>query len=209
MFQTFQRLTRRQPGVQPVGVGVEGAQALVLTPSGQLCEIEQPGEIHLRTPYTTLGYLSDEHNRAFVANPFLARPDDRLFRTGDEGRYLPSGDLAVHGRIKHRPPAGGFPAIAAEDIGAILDQHPAVHLSAVLVTHDDSGQTCYDAYIVPAAARPSADELHTLLLAHFVDEPAPITLYWVEALPLTATGKLDRTQLRATQRDRLSLTGAG
>lgn len=206
MFQTYQRLPRLQSGIQPVGVGIDGAQALVLSPTGHLCEVEQPGELYLRTPYATLGYLSNEHNQAFVANPFLARPNERLFRTGDEGRYLATGSLAVHGRLKHRPRAG-FPALAAEDISGVLDQHPAIRLSAVLVAEDPSGRARYDAYVVPAAdATTNADELRRFLRDHVSAEFAPICFYSVPRLPLTATGKLDRSQLRASDHDRLPAT---
>lgn len=197
MFQTFHRLPEVEPGIQPVGRGVSGAQALVLSPTREQCAVEEPGEIYLRTPYATLGYLGVDHENAFVPDPFNDDTTIGMFRTGDEGRYRIDGVLAVHGRLRHRP-RHGFPAIAAEQVSAVLDEHPSVHVSAVLVTESDDVNAGYIAYIVPEAdATLVVDELLMFAARRLPPDVVPTAIHTVDRLPLTATGKLDRSCLRA------------
>ena len=79
--------------VVPVGRGISDVQLLVLDHDLQLTEVGQVGEIGIRTPYLTLGYLNNQAatRQKFITNPFTNLPSDRIYRTGDLGRYLPDG----------------------------------------------------------------------------------------------------------------------
>ena len=76
-------------GVQPIGVPLPDSQALVLNAAGMLCGIDETGEIVLRTPFRSLGYLNlpEETARCFRPNPFRDDASDLLYFTGDRGRY--------------------------------------------------------------------------------------------------------------------------
>jgi non-ribosomal peptide synthetase component F len=89
------------PGVQPVGCPLPQTQALVLRENGQLCGIGEAGEIVLRTPFRTLGYVnaSEEDRKRFVKNPFRDDERDLLYYTGDRGRYRPDGVLEILGLL--------------------------------------------------------------------------------------------------------------
>src|SRR6185437_6500763 len=81
------------PGSQPVGWPLPSTQALVLAPNGRLCGVAELGEVVIRTPYRTLGYIeAAAHQRSrFVPNHFRDDPKDVLYFTGDRGRYREDG----------------------------------------------------------------------------------------------------------------------
>ena len=88
-------------GVQPIGMPLPGAQALVLNRNGEMCGIGEPGEIAVRTPYRSLGYLnaSDDLEARFRINPFREDRSDMLFFSRDRGRFRLDGSLDILGRI--------------------------------------------------------------------------------------------------------------
>lgn len=67
-----------KPGIQPIGLPLPETQALVFTPSQQLCGIGEVGEIVLRTPFRSLGYINtrQENLAQFVKNPFRNEEQD-------------------------------------------------------------------------------------------------------------------------------------
>jgi len=80
----------------PLGRGAEDAQLLVLNRAGNLAGIGEAGELHLRSHHLAQVYLGDAALTAerFLPNPFApsAAPSDRIYRTGDLGRYRPDGE---------------------------------------------------------------------------------------------------------------------
>jgi amino acid adenylation domain-containing protein len=89
------------PGVQPVGRPLPGSQAWVLAAEGRRSAVGELGEVVLRSPYRSLGYLAaPATDRArFAVNPFTGDPDDVVYSTGDRGRLRPDGTLEVLGRL--------------------------------------------------------------------------------------------------------------
>ncbi len=102
LIETF-HVIPEQPthGVQPLGKPLPNAQALVLNDERELCGVGEPGEIVIRTPFRTFGYINApaEQQKRFVNNPFGNSPADLLYLTGDRGRYRPDGVLEFLGRI--------------------------------------------------------------------------------------------------------------
>lgn len=122
-----------RPTIMPIGRGIAGAQLVVLNAAGGLAGIGERGEIHVRSPHLTRGYLDDpaETARRFRGHPQTGHPDDRLHRTGDLGRYLPSGAVAFVGRDDRQVSLSGM-RIELEEVEAVLALHPAVREVAVL-----------------------------------------------------------------------------
>src|SRR4029077_5173053 len=114
-------------GVQPVGSPLPHAQALVLAESNRLCGINEPGEIVLRTPFRSLGYVNapEEIQQRFVKNPFHDEAQDLVFFTGDAGRYRSNGTLEILGRLDDQVKIRGVRVEPAE-VTAILAHHAAV-----------------------------------------------------------------------------------
>ncbi|MCB8977443.1 MAG: amino acid adenylation domain-containing protein [Ardenticatenaceae bacterium] len=184
------------PGVQPVGRPMPHAQALLLNSDDQLCGIGEVGEIVLRTPFRSLGYLNNPEETAvrFIINPFTAVADDWLYRTGDRGRYRPDGLLEILGRVDHQIKIRGM-RIEPGEIAVVLQEHTAVQ-TALIVPWDNEGEKQLAAYLVA----PSADATLPTDLRQFASERLPThmvpTAYTVlEALPMNANGKVNRQAL--------------
>ena len=117
-----------------LGRGIKDVQLLVLNKSGQLAGVGELGELFVRSPHLAEGYLGDEERTAqmFIINPFTKDPHDRLYRTGELGRYLTDGNVEWAGRNDRRVNIRGF-RVELEEIEAVLKQHPAVRAAAVVV----------------------------------------------------------------------------
>src|SRR6185295_13837817 len=105
----------------PLGRGMENVQLLVLTARGSLAGVGELGEIHVRSPHLARGYLGDAAATAakFATNPFTGEGGDRVYRTGDLGRYLPDGEVEFAGRADVQVKIRGF-RIEPGEIEALL-----------------------------------------------------------------------------------------
>jgi len=193
-------------GIQPVGFSLPGAQALVLSAAGRMCGVGERGEIVVRTPFRTLGYVNAPEGlrRRFCANPFRPGDDrDLVYYTGDAGRFRPDGALEILGRLDQQVKIRGV-RVEPDEVAAVLAQHPAVRSCAVLARQDGSGQASLAAYVVPAGpdagpgagpGAPPAGELRAYLAARLPAVMVPSAFVPLAALPLTPNGKLDRAAL--------------
>jgi acyl carrier protein len=198
------------PGVQPVGSPLPETQALVLTENNQLCGIGEPGQIVLRTPFRSLGYInaSEENQRRFVKNPFRDDERDLLYYTGDRGRYRPDGTLDILGRVDHQVKLRGV-RIELGGIEAILGQHPAVWDTVALVREDVPGDRRLVAYVIPKPEHTlTAHDLRNYLKQKLPDTMVPSAFVILDALPLTPNGKVDRRALPAPEGLRPELEAA-
>ena len=189
-------------GIQPVGQPMPNTQALVLS-ENRLCGIGEPGEIAIRTPFRTLGYMNsvEEQKLRFIKNPFTGEDNDLIYLTGDRGRYRPDGQLEILGRLDQQVKIRGV-RVEPEEVNAVLARHPAVGSSVVIALKDDRNETALAAYFVYATPATDIAELRTHLERHL--PPALIPTYWIELdrLPLTPNGKVDRAALPEPDRSR-------
>ncbi|MCP4683819.1 MAG: amino acid adenylation domain-containing protein, partial [bacterium] len=180
----------------PLGRGIRDVQLLVLSPAGRLAGIGEVGEIHFRSHHLARGYLGDDERtrERFLPNPFASdaeRRGDRLYRTDDLGRYLPDGNVEFLGRADAQVKIRGF-RIELGEIEAALGRHPGVRECAAGV-RESAAVRRLAAWVVPAAGRPSERELREFLAARLPDYMVPSAWVFLAALPLTRTGKLDRS----------------
>ncbi|MEZ4359692.1 MAG: amino acid adenylation domain-containing protein [Kofleriaceae bacterium] len=185
------------PGNQPVGRPLPQTQALVLRQGRERCAIGEVGEIWIRTPYRTRGYLNDaeETARKFVPNPWRDDPSDRLYRTGDLGRYRADGLLEVLGRVDHQVKIGGV-RIEPEEIASVLTRMPGIRRAAVVATARPDGAKALVAYVVAeGTVELCATALTTAVAAELPAAMIPARFVFVEGLPTNANGKLDRRAL--------------
>jgi amino acid adenylation domain-containing protein len=177
----------------PLGRGIDGVQLLVLNAAGDLAAPGELGEICVRTPYLSLGYLGDEPltSERYITNPFTGDPADRVYRTGDLGRYGHDGAVLLAGRRDGQVQVRGFRVEPAE-VEAALARHPAVREAAVLLRG-----TVLTAWLAaaPGTPRPRSGELRDFLQRLLPDPMVPEAFVWLERLPLTPNGKLDRRAL--------------
>ncbi|GAA1293377.1 hypothetical protein GCM10009634_46940 [Saccharothrix xinjiangensis] len=177
----------------PVGLPLAGKRVAVLGPDLRPVPAGEAGEIYMSGVGLAHGYLGQPGLTAqrFVADP--ATPGGRAYRTGDLGRVREDGAVEFLGRADDQVKIRGFRVEPAE-VQAALTGHPGVRQAAVVVREDRPGDRRLVGYVV-GEAEPAAVRAHVaaLLPEHLV--PAAVVV--LGALPLTATGKLDRAALPA------------
>lgn len=197
MAKLFNVIESVVPGNQPVGRPLPQTQALVLRDGKVRCGIGEIGEIWIRTPYRTRGYLNDreETARKFVQNPFSDEAGDLVYATGDLGRYRPDGLLEVLGRVDHQVKIGGV-RIEPDEISAVLARLPGVRRAAVVALACPDGQKALVAYMVAdGSVALSAEALTSAIAAELPPAMIPARFLFLDDLPTNANGKLDRRAL--------------
>lgn len=155
------------------------------------------GEIYLAGAGLARGYRNrrDLTARKFISDPFSAKPDSRLYKTGDLGRLLPDGQITFLGRVDEQIKIRGF-RIEPNEIVCALNQHPVVRESLVLACEDSSGDRRLVAYLVlepDSGATPKS--LRDYLRSGLPEYMLPSVFVRLEAFPLTPNGKVDRAAL--------------
>ncbi|HET9380981.1 MAG TPA: amino acid adenylation domain-containing protein [Streptomyces sp.] len=188
------------PPVIPIGTPLPQTQIFVMREGGVLCGVGETGEIAIRTPFRTLGYLNDpEATRAsFFPNPLRDDADDLLHRTGDVGRLRPDGLLDVLGRADHQVKISGV-RIQPAEVENTLTGHPAVSTGIVIAHKDTSGEAHLVAYVVPTDPdrdeQALAEELRTYLMGLLPRVMVPGEYIALDRIPTNANGKPDRAAL--------------
>jgi amino acid adenylation domain-containing protein len=191
---------RRGKESLPLGRGVEGVQLLVVNRAGERAGVGELGEIYVRGHHLARGYLGDPEGTAanfaakFLDNPFGGRPGDRVYRTGDLGRYLPDGEVEFAGRADFQVKIRGF-RIEPGEIEALLARNPVVRDCAVLARDAAAGERRLVAYVVPERPGVTVAELRAYTRERLPDYMVPAAFVLMEKLPVTPNNKLDRRAL--------------
>ena len=187
-------------GARPVlGQRLPQASVYVLDEQMQLAPVGVRGELCIGGGGVGRGYWQRAELTAerYVPHPFSTMRGERLYRTGDEGRYLADGRIEYLGRRDQQVKVRGY-RIELGEIEAALESHAAVRQAVVLVREDQ-----LVAYVVGAAEsalgseREIASELRPYLRAHLPEYMVPQRWVVLEQLPLTTNGKVDREALPA------------
>ncbi len=186
----------------PIGRPITGTDAYVLDGRMQLQPIGCVGELYVGGAGLGRGYLNKPEltARSFVPHPFSADPQDRLYRTGDRVRWLPSGDVEFLGRADNQVKIRGF-RVELDEIEFRLMQLPDVRLGAVVVREDATLGKRLVAYAAPADDAALADRgqfisgCKAALRKTLPDYMVPSTFVVCDELPLTPNGKVDRRRL--------------
>jgi amino acid adenylation domain-containing protein len=154
------------------------------------------GGVGLARCYLNRPQLTQEK---FIRDPFSDRPDARLYKTGDIGRYRSDGSIEFLGRLDRQVKIRGI-RIELGEIETVLAQHPDVRESAAVVRDDR-----LIAYIVPHCQHErlssyARDALRCFLKEKLPDYMVPSTFVILDALPLTPNGKIDRRALPDSDR---------
>ncbi|MGY0065356.1 amino acid adenylation domain-containing protein [Streptomyces sp. QTS137] len=170
----------------------------LLDPAGRPVPPGAVGEMHVAGAGVAAGYLGRPE---LTAERFLDDPFDpsggRMYRSGDLARRHADGTLEYVGRADQQVQLRGF-RVEPGEIEAVLAAHPQVSRAAVVVRRADNGARQLVAYTVSAGQEPpSPAELRAHAATHLPDHMVPAACVSVDALPLTANGKLDTDALPA------------
>ncbi|NTX35800.1 amino acid adenylation domain-containing protein, partial [Myxococcus sp. CA033] len=181
----------------PIGRPVSNTRAYVLDALLEPVPTGVPGELFLAGAQLSLGYLHRPHLTAerFIPDPFGTEPGARIYRTGDKVRWLADGTLEYLGRLDFQVKLRGQ-RIELGEVEAALLAHADVREAVALVREDSPGNQHLVGYVV-ASETVDIAALRTFLLARLPEYMVPAVLVPLEALPLTANGKLDRSALPA------------
>ena len=179
----------------PLGPAVPNVRVYVVDPHLHPVPLGAPGEIVFSGVCVGRGYVNDPDRTAAAFVPDPLRPGERLYRSGDHGRWLPSGKLDFLGRRDHQVKISGF-RIEIGEIENTLLRAPGVRDAAVVVAERPGrGKQLVGFY--GAAAPVGTDVLRTTLGATLPVYMVPPVLHHREVLPLTPNGKIDRKALTA------------
>lgn len=181
----------------PIGRPIANSRCYVLDAQLHLVPTGVPGELYVGGDGLALGYLNQPQLTAerFIDNPF--KPGERLYRTGDRVRYLADGNLEFLGRLDLQVKVRGF-RVELGEIEAALLEHPAIGQCVVTTRPDAAGAKQLVAYLVADGQRaPAVSELREWLQRKLPDYMVPTFFVFLEALPLSRNGKVDRHALPA------------
>lgn len=185
----------RESQIVPIGRPWPSRLVYILDQQLQPVPIGVPGELCIGGMGLARGYHNRPEltNEKFVQNPF---GQGRIYRTGDMARFLPDGHIEFLGRTDQQVKIRGF-RVELGEIEAILTGHPQVQEAVVLV-HGDGSAT--DKNLLAYVAADPAFGLTPATLRDFLVEKLPTYMlptdyHFMDALPLTVTGKVDRRAL--------------
>lgn len=184
--------------VPSIGRAIDHTQIHILDEKMHPVAAGEAGELYIGGAGVARGYRNNPALTAekFVRSPFGGR-SDRLYRTGDRGRFLPDGEIEFLGRLDDQIKIRGYRVEPNEIINA-LNAYPGVQASVVTVEADQAGAKRLIAYVVLVpGAEVDPTGLRKMLSQQLPDYMVPAMLVQVKALPMTANGKVDLAALPA------------
>ena len=180
-----------------IGRPIANTEVRLLDPQCQLVPAGVAGELCIGGAGVARGYFNRPEltSDRFIRDPFNVDSEARLYRTGDLARYRKDGKLEFLGRMDHQVKLRGH-RIELAEIETVLGHHPAVRQSVAVSREDVPGAKRLVAYVVllPDTSR-NPDELRTYLEAQLPSYMVPSTFVFLDNLPHTPNGKLDRRAL--------------
>ncbi|MCE3199502.1 amino acid adenylation domain-containing protein [Paenibacillus sonchi] len=177
----------------PIGRPADNVQIYLLDKSLAPVPVHTVGEIYIAGDGVARGYLNNPELTAekFIDNPFA--PGKRMYKTGDQGRFLRDGTLEYIGRADKQIKIRGY-RVELEEIEKHLLQHPGI-TEAVVLNRQDKQQHAYLCAYIVSERRFAAYELKEHLKKQLPDYLIPLHFIEVQEIPLTVNGKVDTALL--------------
>ncbi|MBL6449331.1 amino acid adenylation domain-containing protein [Fulvivirga sp. 29W222] len=192
MFE-FKRGDNQELKSVPIGKPVANAQLYILNDDLKPVPVGVTGELYIGGEQLAVGYLNNETltREKFITNT-LAMQGDRLYRTGDVTKWLPDGNIMFMGRNDDQVKIRGL-RIELGEIEHCLGGHSDIINTKVILT-DHHGEKVLVAYYT-ARQEVSTAEIRDFLLASLPGYMLPSYYVYLEEMPLTQTGKIDKKAL--------------
>ncbi|MCB1036343.1 MAG: amino acid adenylation domain-containing protein, partial [Acidobacteria bacterium] len=182
----------------PIGRPIANTRLEILDRSFHQVPIGVAGELHLGGVQVCNGYWGRPALTAdrFVPDPRSPRPGARLYKTGDLTRFSPEGLVEFLGRTDHQVKVRGFRIELGEIEAALLGQE-GVRETVVVALPGAGGDSQLVAYLVASGStgRERVEGLRRALGTHLPEYMVPAAFVFLEAMPLTPSGKVDRRSL--------------
>lgn len=191
---------REEPPQQrvPIGRPIDNVTVYVLDRFLQPVPIGIPGELHVGGVALADGYvgLAELTAQRFIPNPFSDAPDARLYRTGDMVKFRVDGCIEFLGRRDQRVKIRGF-RVEPSEVESTLMSHLSLKAAAVTAYDSPEGKRLAAYVTTRNGAAPTATELRAYVRDRLPDHMVPTELVFVESLPMTPSGKVNRRALAA------------
>ena len=201
---------RVMPGTAAITIGkpIANTSVYILDAAGNAVPQGVIGEIHIGGAGVARGY---HHRDTLTHERFVARavaPGERIYRTGDLGRYRGDGTIECLGRTDHQLKIRGF-RVAIEEVEGALATHPRVATAAARAWSEENGENSLAGYFVASSEPPpSAAELRRFLRQSLPDYMIPSRFVALAALPMTPNRKIDRNALPEPENNVIPLSQA-
>jgi amino acid adenylation domain-containing protein/FkbM family methyltransferase len=187
----------------PISIGkpIANTEVYILDQQHEPVPIGVTAELYLGGTGLACGYLNRAEltGEKFIPHPFSKEAGARLYQTGDNVRYLADGRVEFIGRVDNQVKIRGYRVELAE-IEAMLSLDPAVQESVVVALSDGASGKRLIAYVAMTnGAEKSSGELKSFLKERLPDYMVPSVFVFLERLPLTVNGKVNRSALPAPE----------
>ncbi|WP_458462469.1 amino acid adenylation domain-containing protein [Paenibacillus sp.] len=192
MTYMFDR-TKDVRGSLPIGVPADNVQIYVLDDKLRLLPAGATGEIYIAGDGLAEGYLNrpESTDAHFLAHPF--EPGKRIYKTGDLGRFGPNGQLEYKNRADFQLSVRGY-RIEPGEVESALLVHPSVSEAAVTAVNINGRSPQLCAYLVMNTEEES-ESLRAFLAQRLPSYMIPLHYMYLDRMPVTSNGKLNRSLL--------------
>ncbi len=194
--QTITEMGQTLPGVQLRLLN----ESLESVPDGTCGEIYLGGKL-------ARGYFKrpDLTAEKFIPHPFSQEPGARLYKTGDLGRLLPGNSIEFVGRVDDLVKVRGF-RVELGEIAKTIRQHPEINDAVVVALDADSDRSRIVAYaVLKPRSTIGATDLRSFMRLKLPDYMVPARFIFLDGLPVSRNGKIDRKALPIPGRSRPEL----
>ncbi|MCB1063976.1 MAG: amino acid adenylation domain-containing protein [Verrucomicrobiae bacterium] len=184
---------------EPVTIGgpLAGCRLYVIDDAGNVCPPQVRGNLFIGGACLAHGYMNKPELTAekFVSDPFSAKDGAKMYNTGDVAYWTPEGEIVFLGRSDHQVKIRGY-RIELGEIEKVLEDHPGVQDSVVIVREDTPGQPRIVAYVIPSGeTMPDEAELRDFMSVPLPAYMIPGWFVEIAEFPLTPSRKTDRNAL--------------
>ena len=199
-LSTFFNMTAEGPLARvPLGRPLQNTRIYVLADDLSPCPRYVPGQIYIGGDMVSAGYLGNSaaNRERFIPNPFI--DGERLFRTGDIGRWLADGVLDYLGRRDDQVKIRGM-RIECGEVEHALREHPDVRDAVVVARQPDPAEPMLVGYVLVTPDAPDARELRRSLTDRLPGYMIPSPIVILDVFPRTSSGKIARNALPTPER---------
>lgn len=206
IWSTIGRIEKEEEIIS-IGRPIDNTEIYILDTHHQPVPVGVSGDLYIGGLGLSYGYLNrpDLTEKVFHPHPFIDQPGAQIYCTGDIARYLPDGRIICMGRKDHQVKLRGY-RIELGEIEAALNRSTAVTSATVMIREDHGDDMQLVAYLVQSEDNETLDsgQLKSYLKRSLPDYMIPSMFVFLEKMPLTPNGKIDRKGLPAPHKNRTS-----
>jgi len=184
------------PALPSIGKAIDNTDILILDEQLNMLPVGEVGELCISGKCLAAGYLNRPELTAekFVNRTKSGTDDLRIYRTGDEARYLPDGNIEFLGRKDEQVKIRGF-RVEPGEIEVLLTKQGGVRQAVVVAREDVPGNKRLVAYLVSSDNKKDTSALRKIIEHQLPDYMMPSAFIWLDTLPKTTSGKVDKKAL--------------